>query len=84
MLVCSVIVEARRSVTRSGCRPPALQHICGIIEDLACSGFNLHLAAFCCWVERWDDGGESCDVLLLRFVLLVYASTEITKAFFYF
>ena len=40
------------------------QHYCAIIEDLACSGFNLHLAAFCSWVERWDDGGESCAVLL--------------------
>ena len=47
---------------------------------------NLHLAAFCCWVERWDDGGESyavlllcCAVLVLPFVLLVYASTEVTR-----
>ena len=37
---------------------------CDVIEDLACSGFNVHLAAFCSWVERWDDGGESCAVLL--------------------
>ena len=42
---------------------------CAIIEDLACSGFNLHLAAFCSWVERWDDGGESCAVLLCGAVL---------------
>ena len=61
------------------------QHCCAIIEDLACSGFNLHLAAFCSWVERWGDGGGSCAVLLccavllLPFVLLVYASTEVTK-----
>ena len=52
VLVCSVIVEARRSVTRAGCRPPASKSCCDIIEDLACSGFNLHLAAFCSWVER--------------------------------
>ena len=61
------------------------QHCCAIVEDLACSGFNLHRAAFCNWVERWDHGGESCVVLLCRavlllpFVLLVYASTEVTK-----
>ena len=55
------------------------QHCCAIIEDLACSGFNLYLAAYCSWVERWDDGGESCAVLLLPFVLLVYASTVVTK-----
>ena len=61
------------------------QHCCDIIEGLTCSGFNLHLAAFCSWVGRWDDGGESClillccAVLLLPFVLLVYASTEVTK-----
>ena len=62
------------------------QHCCAIIEDLACSGFNLHLAAFCSWVDRWDDGGESCAVLccavllLLPFVLLLYASTEVKKS----
>ena len=61
------------------------QHCCAIIEDLACSGFNIHLAAFCSWVECWDDGGESfavlpcCAVLLLPFVLLAYTSTEVTK-----
>ena len=61
------------------------QHRCSIIEKLACSGFNVHLAAFCSWVGRWDDGGQSCDellccaVLLLPFVLPVYASTEVTK-----
>ena len=61
------------------------QHCCDIIEGLTCSGFNLHLAAFCSWVGRWDDGGESClillccAVLLLPFVLLVYASTEVNK-----
>ena len=61
------------------------QQCYSIIEDLACSGFNLHLAAFCSWVERWDDGGEiytvllCCAVLLLLFVLLVYASTEVTE-----
>ena len=61
------------------------QHCCAIIEELTCSGFNPHLAAFCSWVERWDDGGESCAVLLccavllLMFVLLVYASTEVTE-----
>ena len=45
------------------------QHCCAIFEDLACSGFNLHLAAYCSWVERWDDGGESCAVLLCWAVL---------------
>ena len=80
--MCSVIVEARRSVTPAGCCPPA-PTLCAIIEDLACSGFNLYLAAYCSWVERWDDGGESCAVLLLPFVLLVYAFTEVTKTLFY-
>ena len=28
VLVCSVIVEARRSVTRRGCRPPAPKLLC--------------------------------------------------------
>ena len=37
--------------------------------------FSIHLAAFCSWVELWDAGGETCAVLLLLFVLLVYAST---------
>ena len=69
------------------------QHGCAIIEDLACSGFNLHLAASCIWVDRWDYCGESCAVccavlccavlccavLLLPFVLLVYAPTKVTK-----
>ena len=63
-LVCSVIVEARRSVTPAGCCPPA-PTLCAIIEDLACSGFNLYLAAFSSWVQRWDDGG-SCAALLCR------------------
>ena len=61
------------------------QHCCAIIEDLACSGLNLHLTAFCSWFERWDGGGESWHVplcyavLLLPFVLLAYASTEVPK-----
>ena len=61
------------------------RYCCAIVEDLACSGFNLHLAAFSNWLGRWDDGVESCAVLLccavllLPFVLLVYASTEVTK-----
>ena len=58
------------------------QHCCAIIEDLACYGFNLHLAAFCSWVERWDAGGESRAVLaasLLPIALFVYASTEVNK-----
>ena len=81
VLVCSVIVEARRSVTRAGCRPPAPTRLCYYWRP-GRSGFNLHLAAFCSWVERWDDSGESCAVLmccavmLLPFVLLVYASTR--------
>ena len=60
-------------------------HWCAITEDLACSGFNLHPAAFCSWVERGDAGGESCAVLLCcavllpPFVLLVYVSTEVTE-----
>ena len=63
------------------------QHCCAIIEDMACSEFNLRLVAYCSWVERWDDGGESCAVrlccavLLLPFVLLVYESNEVTKNF---
>ena len=63
------------------------QQCCAILEGLACSGFNLHLATFCSWVERWDDGGESCAVrlccavLLVPFVLLVYESNEVTKNF---
>ena len=61
------------------------QNCCAIIEDLAFSGFNVHLAAFRSWVECWDYGGESgavllcCAALLLPLVLLVYASTEVTK-----
>ena len=83
VLVCLVIVEARRSVTRVGCRPPAPTLLCYYWRP--CSGFNLHLAAFSNWLGRWDDGVESCAVLLccavllLPFVLLVYASTEVTK-----
>ena len=68
VLVCSVIVEARRSVTRAGCRHRR-QHCCAIIEKLACSGFNLHLAAYRSWVERRNDGRESCAVLLCCAVL---------------
>ena len=89
VLECSVIVEARRSVTRAGCRPP-VPTLLTTIEDLACSGFNLHLAAFCSWVERWDDSGESCAVLLCCAVLCCAAAaaavrvacvcfTEVTK-----
>ena len=52
VLVCSAILEARRSATRARCRPPAPQHSCSTIEDLACSDFNQHLSAFCSWVER--------------------------------
>ena len=52
VLVCSAILEARRSATRARCRPPAPQHSCSIIEDLACSDFNQHLSAFCSCVER--------------------------------
>ena len=55
------------------------RYCCAIVEDLACSGLNLHLAAFFCrWVERQGGGGESCAVLLLPFVLVEYASTEVT------
>ena len=33
------------------------QHCCASIEDRACCGVKLHLAACCCWVGRWEDGG---------------------------
>ena len=46
VLVCSVIVEARRLVTRVRDAANRRQHCRAIIEDLACSGFNLHLAAY--------------------------------------
>ena len=55
-----------RSLGGHGARSPARdaahrhQHCCAIVEDLACSEFNLHLVAYCSWVERWDDGGKSC------------------------
>ena len=81
VLVCSVILEARRSVTRAGCHPPAPTLLC----HRACSGFNVHLDAFCSWVGCWCDGGKSCAVLcgavlLLPFVLLVCASPEVIKS----
>ena len=63
------------------------QHCCANINDLACSGFNLHLAAvgmmavravvYCCAVLCCAV--LCCAVLLLPLVLLVYASTEVTK-----
>ena len=67
MLACAC--WCARSSWRRGARSPVRdaahrrQHCFAIIENLACSGFNLHLAGFCSWVERWDDGGESCAVL---------------------
>ena len=58
------------------CRGTALGHPCGtpstgannavlllktwLAPDSTCT----YLAAYCSWVERWDDGGESCAVLL--------------------
>ena len=84
VLVCSGIVGAKRSVTRAGYRPPA--PIClVIIDDLVCTGFNLHFAAYCGMMERWNDGRESCAVLrccavvLPPFVSFVYALTEVTE-----
>ena len=69
MLAC--VSWCARSSWRHGARSPVRdathrrQHCCATIEDLTCSGFNLHLliAAFCGWVELRDAGGESCAVL---------------------
>ena len=64
-----------RSSYRCGARSPVQdaahrrQQCCSIIEDKACSGFNLHLTAFCSWVERWGDDGESYAVPLCCAVL---------------
>ena len=55
VLLVSIYVCAcwcARSSQRHGARSPVRdaahrrQHCCAIIEDLACSGFNLHLAAY--------------------------------------
>ena len=68
VLVCSVIVEGRYSVTRAGCRPSAptfavLHWRPGLLR------FQPTPAALRSCVERWDDGGEICAVLLCCAVL---------------
>ena len=57
------------------------QHYCAIIEDLACSGFNLHPAVTVVGlsVGMMAVRAVLCCAVLLPFVLLVYASTEVTK-----
>ena len=52
------------------------QHCCAIIEDMACSEFNLRLVAYCSWVERWDDGGQGAVPLLRCCVLFVVAVVD--------
>ena len=57
VLVFFVIVEACGARSRVRDASHRRQHSCASIEDRACCGVKLHLAACCSLVGRWDDGG---------------------------
>ena len=82
VLVCSVIVEACGARSRVRDASHRRQHCCASIEDRACCGVKLHLAACCSWVGRWDGGlgaayyccaAGCCMSLPLLLLLFVFA-----------
>ena len=58
------------------------QHCCARIEDRAYCGVKLHLAACCCWVGPWDDGGLGAILLLRCCVLVVVAVVVVAVVLF--
>ena len=85
--VCWCARSSQRHGARSRVRYAAhrRQHCFAIIKGLACSGFNLHLAAFYSWVGRWNDVGESCAVLCYccRWCCLCMLPPRSPKTLFY-